>query len=389
MPSQVKLIRENERELVFAYPYHIASWFAVLIGGGMLYLFSHSTMVGGPAILRWVVAAFGLLIALAGMAGSVYSDLLTLDRMTRTYTRRKGYLRKTTAQSGSFDDIQGVALQVEYDSSSHGQPIAYWALRLVLRNADSISIGSFGSEQPAYARLASLAKTLHVAAIDRTGDQETITQPENLDQPLVRKSPERNRGPQLSAKGIPPLPSGSRIQLTGAAPQRSIVLPPFGFSAGIALVFGWFAIISFGMGIAGLRDKVSGRHPLTPWGLIAITLLLGVFFFSLIPAISCIRAVVRETSTNLSFGQQLIGGPFGLKPIAKTDIEEILVKTAPSPGTYQQRRPDLSKGFPQPVPGKHEVCIRSASRVVRIGRNLSREEQDWLRQALLSMIEGA
>ena len=157
------------------------------------------------------------------------------------------------------------------------------------------------------------------------GDQETTTQPENLDQPLVRMQ-HRTNAPELTAKGIPPLPAGSRIRLAGAAPQRSIVLPPLGFNVGIALVFGWFAIILFFMGFSGLRDKLDGRHPLTPWGLIAMILLLGLFFLLLIPAASCIRAVVRETATNLSFGQQLLGGPFGLRPIAKTAIEEVLVK---------------------------------------------------------------
>ncbi len=259
MPSQVKLIRENERELVFAYPYHVASWFAAFIGGGVLYL-SWRSMIGGPVFLRWVVVAWGLVIAMAGIAGSLYTDRLTLDRMTRTYARRKGYLRKTTAQSGSFDDIQGVALQVEYQTSSHGQPIPYWALRLLLRNADSISLASFGNEQAAYARLDSLAKTLHVAAIDRSGDQETITQPDNLDQPLVAKRQHRRAGPEPSGKGIPPLPSGSRIDLTGAAPQRSIVLPPLGFNVGIALVFGFFALILFFMGLSGLQRQ-TGRTP--------------------------------------------------------------------------------------------------------------------------------
>jgi hypothetical protein len=388
MASQVRLIRENERELVFAYPYHVASWVGVLIGGGLFYLFCHSTMVGGPSILRWLVAAFGLLVALAGIAGSLYTDRLTLDLMARTYTRRKGYLRKI-ATRGSFDDIEGVALQIEYQTSSHGQPIASWVLRLVFRHADSISIASFGNEQAAYTRLSSITKTLRVPAIDRTGDQETTTQPENLDRPLVTKLQDRNSAPQLSAKGIPPLPSGSRIQLAGAVPQRSIVLPPWGFNVGLALVFGFFAILLFGMGFSGLRDKLYGRHPLTPWGLIAFILLLGVFFLSLIPVASFTRAVVVETAANLSFGQQLFGGRFGLKPIAKTDIEEILVKPAPNLGTYQPMRPDLSKGFPQPLPGKHEVCIRSGARVVRIGGNLSREEQDWLRQTLLSMTAGA
>jgi hypothetical protein len=158
---------------------------------------------------------------------------------------------------------------------------------------------------------------------------------------------------------------------------------------GIALVFGWFAIICFGMGFSGLHDKLDGRHPLTPWGLIALTFLLGLFFLSLIPAVSFTRAVVLDTETNLVFGQQLFGCRFGLRPLAKSAIEEILVKPAPNLGTYQQRRPDLSKGFPQPLPARHEVCIRSGAKVVRIGGTLSREEQDWLKEALLSMIAGA
>jgi hypothetical protein len=388
MPSQVRLIRENERELVFAYPYHVASWIGVAVGGGMFSMVCRS-MVGGPIFLRWWMAIFGLVIAMAGIAGGMYTDRLTMDLMTRTYTRRKGYLRKTTVQSGSFDDIEGVALQVEYQTSSHGQPIPYWALRLVLRGADSISIASFGGEQAAYARLSSLAKTLHVPAIDRTGDQETSTPPENLDQPLIARSPHRDGAPQRSAKEIPPLPSGSHIQRAGAAPRRSIVLPPWGFKVGIALVFGWFALILFGMSFSGWHDKMDGRHPLTPWGLIAITFLLGLFFLSLIPAISFTRAVVMETEASLLFGQQLFGCRFGMKPIAKSGVEEILVKPAPNLGTFQQRRPDLSKGFPQPLPAKHEVCIRSGAKVIRIGGNLSREEQDWLQQALDSMIADA
>ena len=97
MASQVKLIRQNQRELVFAYPYHVASWFAALIGGGMFYMVCRS-MVGGPIILRWMLAAFGFLIALAGIAGSIYTDRLTLDLTTRNYTRRKGSAEEHSAE---------------------------------------------------------------------------------------------------------------------------------------------------------------------------------------------------------------------------------------------------------------------------------------------------
>ena len=216
------------------------------------------SMVGGPIFLRLWMAIFGLVFALAGIAGSLYTDRLTLDLMTRTYTRRKGYLRKIQRRAAPSMTSRASHCRSSIDTSSHGQPIPYWALRLVLRNADSISIASFGSEQAAYARLDSIAKALHVPAIDRTGDQETTTQPDNLDQPLVMKSP--HRVPQLTGTDFPPLPAGSRIRLTGAEPQRNIVLPPWGFSVGIALIFGWFALILFFMGFSGLHDK-TGRTP--------------------------------------------------------------------------------------------------------------------------------
>jgi hypothetical protein len=387
MASQVGLIRENERELVFAYRYHVVAWLGVIIGGGTVYLCWNNTLGSAPSFLRWGVEVWGLLMALCGIAGSLDSDRLTLDLLARTYTRRKGYWPRLTTQDGSFDNIQGIALQVEYQNSSHNQPIAYWVLRLVLHNPpDSISIASFGNEQAAYARLNSLAKALRVAAIDRTGDQETSTPPESLDQPLLTKLRPASNRPGQSANAVPPLPSASRILLAGPAPQRTIILPPLGFNLGAALVFGFFAMISLGMGFSALRDKLDGRHPLTPWGLIAITFLMGAFFLSLIPLISFSRRVVRETAANLSFGHQFFGWPFRFKPIAKTAIEEILVKPAPTLGTYQQQRPDLSKGFPQPLPSKHEVCIRSGADVIRIGGNLSREEQDWLRQTLLAMV---
>jgi hypothetical protein len=326
----------------------------------------------------------GLAFALAGIAACLYSDRITLDLMARTFTRRSGYWPKLTTQRGSFDELQGVALQIDYQNSSNQQPIPCWALYLVLRApAASISLASFGNEQAAYTRLASLAKKLGVAAIDRTGDQEKTTLPDRLDQPIAMQ-----RRTEVSASAIPPLPTVSRIHLTGLAPARKIVLPPYGFSLGITLIFGWFAMIPFWMSYMGWHDKVTGRHPNTSLGLIAITAFLGCFFLLLIPAISTNRILIVESATTLSIGLQLFGLPVNLRPIDKSAIDEIAVKPAPYMGTSYPKRPDLSRGFPQPIPSRHEVCVRSPARLIRIGSNLSPAEQEWLKQALLAMVSG-
>ena len=78
--------------------------------------------------------------------------------------------------------------------------------------------------------------------------------------PSSRSGSTAGPGRSLQAREFLRSPPEAGFDLTGAAPQRSIVLPPLGFNVGIALVFGFFALILFFMGLSGLQRQ-TGRTP--------------------------------------------------------------------------------------------------------------------------------
>jgi hypothetical protein len=398
MPVELPLLSEGDREMVFAHR-PLGGWVFCGIGASVFYA-AFSGLIS-DATARWWFGGAGAFFAVIGLLGAFWRHELSLDLVTRTYRRRKGFWPHAAIRRGSLDDLDGVVLKTEIRRSSsakggsHHFPV--WVLGLAFSGERKpVSIMEFRQETKAYQGLESLAKKLRITAIDRTEEQEKRTPWDALDRPLldeIRKDSSRWKG--AAGRVVPPMPYGSTIQLLGEPGRRTILLPRPGFSVGIPflILFGFacVAIASFVFWAKTAGRPFRESHPGIASVLGLVYLVLGLLV--LLAAIAAVQArmVIQEGPTSLAFGYRAFGRSFRLRRLPKGEIEEIRIKPVPTPASeYSIRLGPLSLRGPTRKPqAKPEVFVRSDREVVRLGQDLKPEEQEWLRDVLLCLLAGS
>lgn len=419
MASQIELIRENDREIVFGYRHQPLGLLVFALGQGLIFLCWKTDLITSWVPGRWWIGSSGLLLALFGIAAAFYRDDLRLDLLARAYTRRSGFAWKQAAQSGSLDDLQDLALQLDYQGRPGRPRLLYWVLYLEFKGPiGSISVASFRNEREAYARIDSLAGILRVPIVDRTGEQEKKLSLEEIRRPLAAQARPDSREGGPPADDIPPLPRESRIALQGQPPSRKILFPAMGFSPAI-FVFLFFAAVPLWMGLAGARDLLV--RPVVPWSawiMPVIVTFIGLLLMLVALLGPFIRKAILETPAGISYGPVFLGRQYNKKAVVKSAVEEISVKPAArlnSPASITGVRPMINPPQPDAPKAKfffrtdprmisagassanssagsrpkQEVVIRSAQQIVRLGSELRPEEQEWLRQALSCMVSAS
>lgn len=386
MPVEIPLLRETDRELVFAHR-PLGGWVFSGIGASVFYA-AFSGLIS-DATARWWFGGAGAFFAVIGLLGAFWRHELSLDLVTRTYRRRKGFWPHAAIRRGPLDGLEGVVLTMEIRRSSsprggaHHTPV--WVVSLAFRGERKpVSVAEYHGEVKAYQRLEALAEKLRLPAIDRTGEQERRIPWDTLDRPLQEEL--RRETPRWEASagaGIPPLPSGSTIEIVRSPGGWIILLPAPGFSWGTVffLLFG-SAFAAFGG--AALWAKATGRAiterpPGIAWILGPLFLLVGLVVFLLAVAVSRGRMMIREDPSGLAFGYRVCGRPIRLRRLPKGEIEEVGLRPVAAAG----RNATLRVGQ-----DRTEISVRSDRDVVRLGEALRPEEQKWLRDALLCLLAG-
>lgn len=395
---EIPLLSETDRELVFAHR-PLGGWVFCAIGASVFYA-AFSGLIS-DATSRWWFGGMGAFFAVVGLLGAFWRHELSLDLVTRTYRRRKGFWPHAAIRRGPLDDLEGVVLTMEMRRSSSSKGGAHhfpvWVVSLAFRGEGKpVSVMEDGREVKAYQRLETLAERLRLPAIDRTGGQQRRISWETLDRPLQEEL--RRETPRWGARagaGIPPLPPGSAIEVVRSPGGSIILLPAPGFSLGTVffLLFG-SAFVGFG-GIF-LWAKVTGRAikegaPGITWVIGPLFLVIGLVVFFLAVAASRGRMMIREDPSSLAFGYRVCGRPLRPRRVPKGEIEEIRLRPVAAAGRDATLRVGpVSVRWPrQEAQGRTELFVRSDREVVRLGEALRPEEQEWLRQTLLGLLAGS
>jgi hypothetical protein len=298
---------------------------------------------------------------------------LRLDVPSRTWTRRKGFWPVVATQVGTFHDLDGLILAIEVESVRRFIPIPHWVIRLDIRgDRYPVGIADFRDERTAYRRLESLATTLQLDAIDRTGERDTRIPWQAINRPIVSRTLAAGGSIAVRASAVPPLPEGSAIQVFGAAPAIRIVLPPppWGAVFAVSLVFVPLGslFVAFGALLWLNRVPGEGSAPDLTYLLVPIFILLGVAIILFLIDGSIRRQEFQNRGDEMLFGYRVLGRLTRRQRLDKRSIEEIAVK----PGREGNLGPHL--------------FVRSPQRLLHVGRTIERPELEWLRLTLISWL---
>jgi hypothetical protein len=330
------------------------------------------------AFTYWIVVGSVAFTVAIGLVTFLTRDELVLDLVSRAYIRRRGYWPAVKQETRSLNDFRALLLGTELRTNPRGGQYPTWVITLQSSGVQpNIALVELRSESQAYGKVESWSRKLGLPAFEYVGGSE---------RPLEFKPVAQQQPAELRSVQIPRLPQGSRLVFLGAAPARTIVLPPLGLGLGV-LILAIFPAITLWMGIAGYQEAlhhVPPRSTSFATGVICFGILMVVALFFAIFG----RTTVREQDDRILFGNRAFGWNYNVKSVAKRDIEEVEIKPTP-----------LSSGAPvfmlsgmrvlrprQPRP-RAELFVRSRNQAVRIGQELSPQDLQWLRYALQCLAE--
>jgi len=387
-------LRPNEREIRFGTKAPAFGLVLLLVGAGFLYLAWHMTPASfGNRIFRVRSGGLGFLVVLLGMALTLVRNELILDLQSRMFTRRQGVWPNLRTTTGSMDQIEALTLRLDTRKNQYGKPYNVWVVQLSFKgdmNGEGNPgarprrpriLGSYRSESRAYSQFESLARTLEVPALDRTGAVEKVVSPGRDGSAIPAPWQGSKRG--VTVESIPPLPPQSRILLLGLAPSRTILLHRRGVngsSVGLAVC----GLLSCWMGGVVLQamltePPVPKNSPLNG----PIFILIGLLFLFVAVWIAVAREVAEENGLQVQFGRRAFGIFLGMKWAGKDEIEEIALKPKPLPrGRASPASRAVAEGREAAISGVNQVFIRSSRAIVRLGDGLAPEELQWLLQGV-------
>ena len=390
--ADVHLIRETENEVTFAYQPLSGVVFALF--GGVFAGIGFWKIPDG--IGKWIFTGVGLLFVCIGIGTMFWRHELRFDLHARRYTRRKGFWPAPALTEGGLEEIEGVAL-VQEERQAKNHTYLVWVVKLPFRGEEKpVSVAEERDEAKAYRRAESLAKRLRVALLDRTAMPERVTPWDQLDETVADRAAARSKGWSFAARLSAP-PPGSRIQFDETPSRRAILLPPAGLNL-VSVFLVLFGLVFAGFGGFFLHAKLSGmpvrENPEgAGWVIAPVFLAIGLGTVLIGVATATGRALVREEGDRLAVGWRVLGRKWLPTKFAKREIEQVEARVAAEPDSRSRGRlriggAAISLGHSTHRAGQ-EVLVRSDRAAVRLGKNLSDEERQWLRDALTALASGA
>jgi hypothetical protein len=389
--AQVQLVRETESEIYLAH--HPLGGVVFAVMGGVFAAIGYFAIP--DSVGKWIFTGVGLVFVAVGIGGALWRFELRLDLSARRYTRRKGFWPSPELTEGGLEEIEGVVLVTEQrQSKNHSYTV--WVTKLPFRGEDeAVSVGEERGEADGYRRAESLAKRLRMPLLDRTEMPERVTPWEKLDETVADRAAAKSKGWGFAASVSAP-PAGSRIQFEETPGRRAILLPAMGMNA-LSLLLVLFGLMFAAGGGFFLYAKMSGmpvkENPEgAVWVIAPVFLTIGLGVAMIGVATARGRALVREEGDTLAIGWHALGRDWGMKRFAKREIEQVEVRVAAEAtsggrGRLRLRGASLSLGSSASTRGQ-EVMVRSDREVARLGKHLTDEERQWLRDALVGMASG-
>jgi hypothetical protein len=374
VPTDVQFIRQNDLEIRFADRWASRTiWSA--IGAGAFWVVGSQS---GSTVAGWLPYAFAVIFAVFALQGMLWRDTLVLGLRTRKWTRRRGFWPRQRRETGSFDDLQELALEIEIRSGNSGtNPV--WIIRLGGKGgALSIALFEFLDEQRAYEWFSLLARQLRIDVADRTGDRERRLPWQAVDRPLF------NRGANQAGRGTAdaPPPPGSAIRVSGS-PIESIILPLPGVLPAMigALIIGGFCVV---FGTMLWRNSPAVDESPSPVSVVVVSTLfwaIGAGIILLAIGETIAHDEIHDRGDRLAWGRRVFGRLRIRQAVDKGSVEEIIVKPVPVRRSFI--RMGAAASPEKPTVTTH-VFVRSPQGLLHLGEHLTAQEQEWLCRTLMA-----
>lgn len=418
----LKIQQDDARAIRLVHPHVLALAMGVVI----LALAWLAWTQMGPGFHRWVFGGALLLFGLLATVAGFQRDLIELRPDRRRWRRVKGSAFSTEETEGGLDDLDGVALELDWkstkSSSSKGK-VPVWEVGLVFDpGGKAVTFLQTRNEVEGYRELEAWAGRLGLDAIDRTGEGETRRAPDELDRPLgsegvvsedggaptwldeVSPGAEHAAGGSGVAAGagaptrmeglapspaLPSPPPGSGVVLAGGGSEAEIQLPARGIDLTVIFLV-LFGAAFAGMGAHSIHSGLGGSEdPLwVSLGGGVVFLLIGGGLARAVVRAALRRPWIREGASTLAVGYSLGGSDHERYRLHKREIEAVDV--AGSTGKRARRGlgpvKDSTGARTGPPAEDDTVRIRTDEEIIRLGGHLSPEGKVWLRDVLVAIV---
>jgi hypothetical protein len=300
---------------------------------------------------------------------------------------------------GTLADIRQVTLVLNRRTASDDSSPTWEVAVAAPQWEDGVVLESTLREEAGYAALKKWAERLRLDAVDRSGDEEVRTAWNQMDRAVLAAGAFSDAGVDDRVSALPRHPPPQSRILVVEGPGRSrILLPPIGWNTG-ATFLTLFGTLFGGIGgtatLAALNIlkgiRVNGRILDGPdWGFAAFTsvfLLIGVAI--VVGTIVGTRAseLIEDAGDELVLGFKLGDFGWGKKRLPKRDVLDLDLSAGPMASAGNRRHTQSS---PPSLPkSPRDIRIRTDKRVIRFGKDLSEEEQQWLLGRLNDIVHRA
>lgn len=344
---------------------------------------------GGEEFSRLGGLLFSLPFILIGGACLFYRGATVIDTLNGRVTTWWGFLFPISRKEYPLDQIKAVLLERKVIRSKNRTSVIY-PVSLIGRNEEDIDCESAGTYAKGRAEAEKVAKLLHLELRDRTSGKTVIREAGTMDESIVDRV--RRLGEVLD---WPELPAGSAIRYQNIDDTAIMELPPVKSSrlvllvALVPLAFVGFFVLSF-----MVPFFLDGDTNVQPLG----KLLIGGFLslFIIIPLFGVWTILKRTSGTQdrlvvswrgIELEREYKFGGTHRVNIPAEEIEELDVADQfPFPDGPQSSSPQIRTAVSAmnalSRSSRGGVYVRSDTHNMQFGQGLSREEQQWIYDAI-------
>ena len=406
----MQLLRQTEQKLWFAD--QNLSYFA---GSGLaLVMTAVIGFLPDNVWMRWFGGGFCFMFVVVFAYAALLREELTIDLANRSYERVTGMRPFEKTITGSLNEFTGVQL-VTTLVKGDDQTAAYqlWGVNLVDYTGRALPSLMISTEElRAYQELERFARRFHLPAIDGTGTEEVVTRPEDLDEAarsggLAGRRAAAGSG-LAAASEVPvflPLPWPTRIELQGQGPRKTIVVQPKppDTKEQLRLLYHWVQLGIGAMMVAALPFllplvSLSNSAPTMAhflWtgvaSMVGPILLIssGVALWNQRQNVT-VQSRIEDRGDRIEFRDETKGNA-RTAVIKKSEIRSVAIKPVLAGRGFRDKS-GASVGDSTIILGRKrrrdamDLEIRTDTRVHHCCDQCSREELEWLRKAVTTMV---
>ncbi|MHC5006680.1 MAG: hypothetical protein ACYTGF_04885 [Planctomycetota bacterium] len=190
----------------------------------------------GLGFFGWMLLVVGTLFVVIGIGVALYTNVLTLDTVQRTWSWKRGFAGRARTRRGTLDDFDAVGLHMEVrrrssGSDRHTHEYTAWVVTLRLKGSaagdgNRMELAASESYAASVGEMESVSARLGLRMIDESGDEPHERAAGTAERTIRQRAEEAAaQGEPSQLSRIPDLPSDSRARLDVVGAKIRLSLP--------------------------------------------------------------------------------------------------------------------------------------------------------------------